>query len=704
MTDEAALRKVHETIVKTMPPIVGALNGAMVLRDVTIANMSYDNAFDVIRPKVLGSLNMDRIFHDIDLDFFILLSSASCVIGNVGQANYVAANMGMCNVAAMRRKRGLRSSVANVGAIIGIGYITESAHQLDLTVANQHLTHLNEEDFHQIFAEVMEAGYLDSPMGPEIVTGIRQVSTDDDNMPVWFTDPKFGRLMIHNLADGDDANNAGKDSSITENLQACKNAADVFQVVKESFSAQLRKTLQISTSDDDLMNMRSSDLGLDSLISVDIRSWFLKNFRVSIPVLKIMASDAQMIGLVEAAAEGVPAELIPLVEGAKPSSAIVPEEDINGAANGMDHGMAAHDHSANGASGDVDWEAEATPPASGFTPEATLPNPKPEVVVLTGASGLLGHHLLNALSEQPSIRKIFCIGIRRLKQRLESGELPPANSRIIYFEGDLGEPHFGLSEEDEAMIFSQADAIIHNGADTSHLKHYDQVRASNVLSTRRLLEHALRRMLPFHYVSSAGMALFAGGDAFRSVSGTIAGKTPQDDRQGYMCSKWVCESMLERANAAYGLPAWIHRPSTIIREGKDAIGKKADFDWVNTLIHYCHKVQAVPKIENNKGAFDLVYVKTCCDDIVGGLIGNTPDLSNGMTYLNNVGDHVVWMDRMAEIASHKGKPGDLYEVVSWDDWMEKALDAGLHPAVAALVEVFDEPGAPTYPMLLREKA
>ena len=162
--------------------------------------------------------------------------------------------------------------------------------------------------------------------------------------------------------------------------------------------------------------------------------------------------------------------------------------------------------------------------------------------------------------------------------------------------------------------------------------------------------------------------------------------------------------MLERANAAYGLPAWIHRPSTIIREGKDAIGKKADFDWVNTLIHYCHKVQAVPKIENNKGAFDLVYVKTCCDDIVGGLIGNTPDLSNGMTYLNNVGDHVVWMDRMAEIASHKGKPGDLYEVVSWDDWMEKALDAGLHPAVAALVEVFDEPGAPTYPMLLREKA
>ena len=57
----------------------------------------------------------------------------------------------------------------------------------------------------------------------------------------------------------------------------------------------------------------------------------------------------------------------------------------------------------------------------------------------------------------------------------------------------------------------------------------------------------------------------------------------------------------------------------------------------------------------------------------------------------------------AEIASHKGRPDDRYEVLPWDDWMERALDAGLHPAVAALVEVFDEPGAPTYPMLLREK-
>ena len=66
------------------------------------------------------------------------------------------------------------------------------------------------------------------------------------------------------------------------------------------------------------------------------------------------------------------------------------------------------------------------------------------------------------------------------------------------------------------------------------------------------------------------------------------------------------------------------RPSTIVREGDDATTAAADFDWVNTLLHYSHHIQAVPRIEYNKGTFDLVYVQTCCDDIVGALLRNEP--------------------------------------------------------------------------------
>lgn len=40
----------------------------------------------------------------------------------------------------------------------------------------------------------MEVDYLDSPIGPEISTGIHQVAAGEGNIPMWFSDPKFGRF------------------------------------------------------------------------------------------------------------------------------------------------------------------------------------------------------------------------------------------------------------------------------------------------------------------------------------------------------------------------------------------------------------------------------------------------------------------------------------------------------------------------------
>ena len=232
MTNEEALKATHQTIVETFPPIFGVLNGAMVLRDVSVRNMEFDQVTDVIRPKVLGSIHLDRIFHDVQLDYFVLLSSINCVIGNVGQANYAAANMGMCGVAANRRKRGLRSSVVNVGAVMGAGYITQSDRQLDVTVAKMAMMHLSEEDFHQIFAEAMEAGYLDSPVGAEISTGLLDISPDSANIPKWYSDPKFANFIVHRNASNDDQKGQGSSISIQDRLQACNTQEDVVQAIK----------------------------------------------------------------------------------------------------------------------------------------------------------------------------------------------------------------------------------------------------------------------------------------------------------------------------------------------------------------------------------------------------------------------------------------------------------------------------------------
>lgn len=698
-----------------MPPIVGLLNGAMVLRDVSVPNMEFEHVTDVIRPKVLGSIHLDRIFHDVDLDFFVLLSSINCVIGNVGQANYAAANMGMIGVAGQRRKRGLRSSVVNVGAIIGVGYITQSARQLDVTVAKAAMMHLSEQDFHQIFAECMEAGHLDNDVGPEISTGLLRVPPDSINIPPWYSDPKFTRFRIQQAAagGGKDSQETAGSASIEELLQACRTKEDVERVVKSAFGAQLRRTIQVSTADEDLMTMRGIELGFDSLISVDLRSWFFRTFQVSIPVLKIMANDVHMSSLVDMVVDSLPADMTP---------GILRETSSEGSSSGNESGSSQHQDDSSGSSGlvspittpggdsprlyedKVNWDDEIVAPDSenpADYADAEPPKAKPEVILLTGCSGLLGHHLLNHLLAEDQVRKVICVGVRRLSDRLASGDLPCPKDRLVYHEGDLTMPRFGLTRTQWVSIFSEVDAVVHNGSDTSHLKYYQALQQANVESTRQIISACLPRKVPVHYVSSAGVALFVDEAEFPEVSCTTTGKLPpRDGSHGYMCGKWVCENMLERVHARDDLPVVIQRPSTIMREGDDAKAARAEFDWVNALLHYAHETRAVPRVDHNAGAFDLVSVDTCCRDVVRELRRGVV-VGDPITYVNNVGDEIIPFKDMADLGLKR--VGARYTVLSMLDWIRTVIDAGMHPAVAALIETFDEPGTQSYPKLLRER-
>lgn len=92
VTNKQQIVQLRARILKTMPPIGGVANGAMVLSDKLFADMSYASFQKVLKPKVDGSMNLDEVFSDDDLDFFILFSSISAVTGHRSQANYAAAN------------------------------------------------------------------------------------------------------------------------------------------------------------------------------------------------------------------------------------------------------------------------------------------------------------------------------------------------------------------------------------------------------------------------------------------------------------------------------------------------------------------------------------------------------------------------------------------------------------------------------------
>ncbi len=123
VSNESALRGLIRDIAD-MPRLGGVVHAAMVLDDFVLANYSRERLERVLEPKVVGAANLDRLTRDCPLDFFILYSSATTLVGNPGQSAYVAANGYMEGLARRRRKEGLPALAVGWGAIEDVGILT----------------------------------------------------------------------------------------------------------------------------------------------------------------------------------------------------------------------------------------------------------------------------------------------------------------------------------------------------------------------------------------------------------------------------------------------------------------------------------------------------------------------------------------------------------------------------------------------------
>lgn len=201
VTDMRNLERVVKDIRATCPPIAGVANGAMVLDDALFSKMSTDKMAQVLGPKINGSNNVDELFYNEELNFFVLFSSASCIVGNLGQSNYSAANGYINSLVRQRRRRGLAASTFDIGQVAGIGYIETSGQVVMDQLASLGLRPLSETDLRQAFAETIRSGHpdpKDKDAIPDAVltTGIRHFSEDEDIKGPWFSNPFFSHCVI----------------------------------------------------------------------------------------------------------------------------------------------------------------------------------------------------------------------------------------------------------------------------------------------------------------------------------------------------------------------------------------------------------------------------------------------------------------------------------------------------------------------------
>ncbi|MGI5350344.1 amino acid adenylation domain-containing protein [Streptomyces sp. CA-250714] len=209
--------------------------------------------------------------------------------------------------------------------------------------------------------------------------------------------------------------------------------------------------------------------------------------------------------------------------------------------------------------------------------------PADATVLLTGATGFLGSHLLDEL--QRTGHRVACLlradsveeGRERLRAAFRKFALDA--SRIDEVEicpGDLSRPRLGLGEEYEAWARGVSE-VYHAAAHINFVAPYHTVKHTNVDGMRRLLEFCGINRTPLRVISTLGVFppdSTAGPVGERSVPGD-----PASLGIGYSQSKWVAEHLALRARE-FGLPVTVHRIGRIGGHSRTGACRHDDFFWL----------------------------------------------------------------------------------------------------------------------------
>ncbi|KAI0424072.1 putative polyketide synthase [Xylaria sp. FL1042] len=202
------------------------------------------------------------------------------------------------------------------------------------------------------------------------------------------------------------------------------------------------------------------------------------------------------------------------------------------------------------------WESTLLE-AAGSTTTTTTRTGRGAVVVVTGASGSLGSHLVQTLAARPDVTTVVCINRpvsnvpaekRQVDALLSRGiELSPAaRAKLRVYDTDTSKPQLGLPAEEYAWVTQHGTHVIHNAwpmSGTRPLKAYEpQVRVMrNLLDLARDMATTIApRKIGFQLVSSIGVVGFSDGPHVLEQPVPMAAVIPS----GYNEGKWVCERML----------------------------------------------------------------------------------------------------------------------------------------------------------------
>jgi L-aminoadipate-semialdehyde dehydrogenase len=311
-------------------------------------------------------------------------------------------------------------------------------------------------------------------------------------------------------------------------------------------------------------------------------------------------------------------------------------------------------------------------------------------VFLTGATGFLGSYLVqDVLGRTARAVKLIAhvrgakepsAALARLQRSLRGYGLwqDEWSGRLSAVVGDLSQPNLGMDDNTWQRLAQEVDVVIHNGATVHWVKRYQDMMASNVLSTIDAMKLCNEgKPKAFCFVSSTSVL---DNDYYIKLSeqqtSTGQGAVMEDDDMegsrtglgtGYGQTKWVSEQLVREAGRR-GLLGSVVRPGYILGDSETGVCNVDDF--LVRMLKGCIQLSSRPHIINTVNAVPVNHVARV---VIAAALNPLP----GGVHVVHVTAHPrLRMNEYLSILEYYGYKAPEVSYEAWKEELEKFVSAG----------------------------
>lgn len=258
--DQAAVQSMLSAVKADSLPLAGVIHAAGVLADAFVVNQDLASFEKVMAPKLAGAWYLHEGTKSLDLDLFVLFSSLSSLLGAPGQANYAAANAFLDGLAFQRRAMGLPANAINWGPWGEVGMAANSQVEANAKASGVHL--IDPADGLNWFSQVLEQNPVQRGL---MVIDWSALANMTGSVPVFLSelDVKASAGVDADLQKmADEFRSSLLDAPIDERTP----------MLIDKICEQIKRVMGLEETDTINPNQPLQELGLDSLMAVELRN------------------------------------------------------------------------------------------------------------------------------------------------------------------------------------------------------------------------------------------------------------------------------------------------------------------------------------------------------------------------------------------------------------------------------------------------